>query len=155
MAGDRVKFSPRNQAVAGAVVIIVAVVAAVVLLANRGDQLTANAKTIIINQLIISVPTLIAAIFALVKQQEAKNAADEAKTAAEEMRHDLQNGLIPEKVEEAITKMADDPEIGIVTIENNGKSCTCPKSDDVTPEMRTETGQHLTGCPLARQIEVN
>jgi len=27
--------------------------------------------------------------------------------------------------------------------------CTCPTDADVTPHMRTETGQHLTGCPLA------
>ena len=25
--------------------------------------------------------------------------------------------------------------------------CTCPTDADVTPDMRTETGQHLSGCP--------
>jgi hypothetical protein len=28
-------------------------------------------------------------------------------------------------------------------------ACTCPTDHDVTPDMRTETGQHLTGCPMA------
>jgi hypothetical protein len=28
-------------------------------------------------------------------------------------------------------------------------ACTCPTYADVTPDMRTETGQHLAACPLA------
>lgn len=27
------------------------------------------------------------------------------------------------------------------------KLCTCPNDDEVTADMRTETQQHLTGCP--------
>jgi hypothetical protein len=29
--------------------------------------------------------------------------------------------------------------------------CTCPNGDDVTAAMRTETGQHLAGCPQSSQ----
>lgn len=30
-------------------------------------------------------------------------------------------------------------------------ACTCPTDADVTPDMRSETGQHLSGCPFAAE----
>jgi hypothetical protein len=117
-----VKFTPRNQAVAGAVVVIVAVIAGVVLLSNRGDQVNAGQKTIIINQMIVSIPTLLGIVVALVKSTQAAEKAAETAEKADAMHEDLKNGLIPQKVEEAINNMASDPENDTVTINHNGDS---------------------------------
>lgn len=102
-----VKLS-RTVLVAGVVVVIVSVLAAVVVLATAGDALSANAKLIIINQLLVTVPSLIAGIAALA-----------SKTKLDEVHHDLQNGLIPEKVKETINEMASDPEQSSVTINSD------------------------------------
>lgn len=99
-----VKLS-RTVLVAGGVIVVVSVISAVVLLALVGDSLTAGAKMIIINQLIITIPSMIAGIAALA-----------AKAKVDEVQHDLQNGLIPEKVKETINEMAADPEQGAITI---------------------------------------
>lgn len=104
-----VKLS-RTVLVAGVVVVIVSVLAAVVVLATAGDALSANAKLIIINQLLVTVPSLIAGIAALA-----------SKTKLDEVHHDLQNGLIPEKVKEGITEMAEDPSVTSVHIESTDK----------------------------------
>lgn len=98
----------RTTLIAGVVVVIVSIMAAVVVLAVVGDGLTAGAKSIIINQLIISIPTLIAGIAALA-----------AKAKVDEVHHDLQNGLITEKVKDAVNEMAHDPAQESVTINSD------------------------------------
>lgn len=95
----------KTTLIAGVVAVVVSIMAAVTVLAVVGDGLTAGAKTIIINQLIISIPTLIAGIAALA-----------AKAKVDEVHHDLQNGLITEKVKDAVSEMAHDPKEGSVTI---------------------------------------
>ncbi len=99
-----VKLS-RTVLVAGVVTVVLAVLAAVVVLATAGDALSANAKQIIILQMLGMVPTLIAAVAGLA-----------ARTKLDEVHHDLQNGLIPAKVEEGINNMAADPAIQNVVI---------------------------------------
>lgn len=94
----------------------------IIVLANRGEQLSENAKSLIISQLIVVIPGLIASMFALAKSNQAAEKAAETAKKADEMHEDLKNGLIPAKVEEAITNLAADPENGTVTINHNGNS---------------------------------
>ena len=86
-----------KAAIAGAVVLGVVMVLAVIVLANRGAQLSENAKTIIIAQLIVAIPSLIGLIL-----NHARTTA--TKQQVEEMHEELKNGLIADKVEEGVTK---------------------------------------------------
>ena len=91
--------------IAGVVTVIVSVLAAVVVLAIAGNGLSATAKQIIILQMLGMIPTLIGAFAGIA-----------ARWKVDEVHHDLQNGLIPAKVEEGITNMAENPSIQNVTI---------------------------------------
>lgn len=102
-------------AIAGAVVLGIVMVAAIVLLANRGNQLSENAKTIIIANMIVAIPSLIAAILAFAK-------ADKVEEKADQMHHELKNGLIPAKVKEAVIEMAEDPSQPAITIASDDNS---------------------------------
>lgn len=101
-------FKP-TATIAGAVVLALIMVIGIVALANRGEALSANAKTLVIANMVTVIPGLIASLLAYSKSTQAAE-----KT--EEMHHELQNGLIPEKVKEGITEMAEDPAVKTVTI---------------------------------------
>ena len=100
MTGN-VNRSP-STIIAGVVALVLLVVGSIVALAVLGDELSADAKLVIIGQLMTSLGTIVPAMFAL--------------SRVNEVHHDLQNGLIPAKVQEGITEMANDPEVGTVVI---------------------------------------
>lgn len=98
----------KGTVVAGVAVIIAVVVIGIVVLSLRGEQLSATAKTLIIQSLVTtviggSVPALL------------------ALQRIEAVQHDINNGVVTEKVKEgtkeAITEMAEDPMIDTVTIQ--------------------------------------
>lgn len=67
----------------------VAIIAGIVILAVFGDDLSENAKLLIINQMITQLGVVIA-----VKK-------------VENVQHDIRNGVVTEKVKDAITEMAE------------------------------------------------
>jgi hypothetical protein len=93
-----------NGLVAGVVVLVAVVVAGVVALSM---DLSETARLAIIPSLTTGVLAIATSLLTLVKTNE--------------MHHDLQNGLIPKKVREAVTEMADDAKSPTVTIENGEK----------------------------------
>lgn len=93
------KVRPSTAGIAGVVALVIVVVAGVVILSH---DLTPGARMIVIQGMLTGVLTTVTALLAVVK-------ADQAAGKAEEMHHDLQNGLIPEKVKEAVNEMAADP----------------------------------------------
>ena len=89
----------RTATIAGVVVIICILIAGVVIL-TMGVK-SDNAKLIVVQGMISSILGLIPVIIAAGK-------AEVAAEKAAEMHHDLQNGLIPQKVNEALDGR-DDP----------------------------------------------
>lgn len=115
--------------IAGVVALVGLSAGSVIALAVLGEELSAEAKLVIIGQLMTSLGTIVPAMFALFRVNE--------------VHHDLQNGLIPAKVQEGITEMAADPDQPAVTI--NGENTYPHESGDVTvlgPETFTNTDRH-------------
>jgi hypothetical protein len=77
---------------------------------------TGNVKWIIAQGMLGTVGTLISTLFVANKVEQASQHADDAAKRADDIHEDLKNGLIPEKVKEAVTQLADDPTIDTVTI---------------------------------------
>lgn len=96
----------KTTILAGVVALVAIVVAGAVILSH---DLTPSARMIVVQGMFTGVFTLITGLLAAAK-------ADRAVAKTDAMHHDLQNGLIPEKVQEAITEMAADPSNGTVTI---------------------------------------
>jgi hypothetical protein len=106
----------RTTLLAGVVALVAIVVAGVVILSN---DLTAGARMIVIQGMFTGVFGVITTLLAATKADYAAQKADDAAAKTAEMHHDLQNGLIPEKVKEAVNEMAADPEQPSVTINSD------------------------------------
>lgn len=81
-------------AVGGVVGLVVCLVAGVIFLSTAGDDLSEGAKMIVITTLMANVFTVIPSILNLYK--------------TESVSHDLHNGVVKQKVKEAITEVAED-----------------------------------------------
>lgn len=101
------------SALIAGVVAMVAIVVAGVTIMSFG--ITASARMIIMQGMLTGVIGLVPVLIAATK-------ADKAAEATAEMHHDLQNGLIPAKVQEGITAMASDPNQPSVTINPDEKA---------------------------------
>lgn len=93
--------------IAGVVALVAIVVAGAVILTM--GVTTDNSRLLVAQMMIGSVLGLVPVLIAAFK-------ADQAATRTAEMHHDLQNGLIPEKVKEAVQEMAADPDQPAITI---------------------------------------
>lgn len=101
----------KTTLIAGVVALVAIVVAGAVILSN---DLTPGARLIVVQGMFTGVFTVVTTLLAATKAEAAA-----AKTA--EMHHDLQNGLIPEKVKEAVQEMAADPTQPAITINSDDK----------------------------------
>jgi hypothetical protein len=108
----------KTTLLAGVVALVAIVVAGVVILSR---DLTDGARMIVVQGLLTGVFTLITTMLAATKADRAAVKADDAAAITAEMHHDLQNGLIPEKVKEAVNEMAHDPTQPSVTINSDEK----------------------------------
>lgn len=106
----------KTTLLAGVVALVAIVVAGVVILSH---DLTQGARMIVVQGLVGSVFTVVTTLLAATKADRASEKADDAATHVAEMHHDLQNGLIPEKVKEAVNEMAADPNQPAVTINSD------------------------------------
>jgi len=111
----------KTTLLAGVVALVAIVVAGAVILSH---DLTPGARMIVIQGMFTGVFAVITGIMSSVKADQAAVKADDAAAKTAEMHHDLQNGLIPEKVKEAVQEMAEDPTIETVQIVSH------PNSDD-------------------------
>lgn len=106
----------KTTLLAGVVALVAIVVAGTVILSH---DLTQGARMIVVQGLIGSVFTVITTLLAATKADRAAVKADDAAAKTAEMHHELQNGLIPEKVKETINEMASDPTQPSVTINSD------------------------------------
>lgn len=106
----------RTTLLAGVVALVAIVVAGAVILSY---DLTPGARMIVIQGMFTGVFAVITGIMASVKADQAAVKADNAAAKTDEMHHDLQNGLIPEKVKEAVNEMAADPNQPAITINSD------------------------------------
>lgn len=111
--------------IAGVVALVFLVVGSIVALAVLGDELSADAKLVIIGQLMTSLGTIVPAMFALFRVNA--------------VHHDLQNGLIPAKVQEGIAEMAADPDQPAVTFTPN----PTPTNPDTLPLSDEELARNV------------
>lgn len=102
-----------------ATAIVIALIVGVVIMTN--GVTTDNGRSIIIQGMVTGVLSLVATLFVAAKAEQASQRADIAAKKADDIHEDLKNGLIPEKVKEAVTDMADDPTIDSVTINHNSE----------------------------------
>lgn len=93
--------------IAGVVALVAIVVAGAVILTM--GVTTDNSRLLVVQMMVGSVLGLIPVMIAAFK-------ADQAAAKTDQMHHDLKNGLIVEKVQEAVTEMANDPSQPAVTI---------------------------------------
>lgn len=93
--------------IAGVVALVAIVVTGAVILTM--GVTTDNSRLLVAQMMIGSVLGLIPVLIAAFK-------ADQAAAKTDQMHHDLQNGLITEKVQEAVTELAADPTVPAVTI---------------------------------------
>jgi uncharacterized YccA/Bax inhibitor family protein len=93
--------------IAGVVALVAIVVTGAVILTL--GVTTDNARLLVAQMMIGSVLGLIPVLIAAFK-------ADQAAAKTAEMHHDLQNGLITDKVKEAVTEIAADPQSPAITI---------------------------------------
>jgi type VI protein secretion system component VasK len=106
----------KTTLLAGVVALVAIVVAGVVILSH---DLAPGARLIVIQGMFTGVFTVITTLLAATKADRAAVKADDAAAKTAEMHHDLQNGLIPEKVKEAVNEMAADPAQPSVTINSD------------------------------------
>lgn len=106
----------KTTLLAGVVALVAIVVAGIVILSH---DLTPGARMIVIQGMTGSVFTVITTLLAATKADRAAVKADDAAAATAEMHHDLQNGLIPEKVKETLNEMAADPNQPAITINSD------------------------------------
>ncbi|WP_331512990.1 hypothetical protein [Mycobacterium sp.] len=103
------------------VALVAIVVAGAVILSN---DLTPGARLIVIQGMFTGVFAVIAGLLSSLKADQAAVKAEDAAAKTAEMHHDLQNGLIPEKVKEAVNEMAADPAQPAITIVSDHDSST-------------------------------
>lgn len=106
----------KTTLLAGVVALVAIVVAGAVFLSH---DLTPGARMIIIQGMFTGVFTVITTLLAATKADRAAVKADDAAAQTAEMHHELQNGLIPEKVKEAVNEMAADPAQPAITFNSD------------------------------------
>jgi hypothetical protein len=108
----------KTSLIVGVVALVAVVVAGAVILSN---DLNSGARAIVIQGMFTGVFAVITGMMSSVKADQAAVKADAAAAKTAEMHHDLQNGLIPEKVKEAVNEMAADPEQTAIQFVDNGE----------------------------------
>lgn len=106
----------KTTVLAGVVALVAVVVAGAVILSN---DLTPGARMIVIQGMFTGVFAVVTSLMSSVKADQAAVKAEVAATKTAEMHHDLQNGLIPEKIKEAVNEMAADPNQPAITINSD------------------------------------